>query len=112
MAVSGKIYVIVGRTGEYSDASEWPVCWRGTLAEAEAVIAVLQQQADDFKKWEDDPENQGHAYSKEGESRRAAMLDPSFACDYTGTTYCVWAVQDDPRATTTNNSEAGEGSHE
>lgn len=90
-----KIYVIVGSTGEYSDKNEWPVCFRFTLDEANQVIVELQRQADEFKRWADEPEN--NAYSKEGEAKRAAMLDPSFSCDYTGTTYHVWTVCEDPR---------------
>ncbi len=91
-----KIYVIIGRTGEYSDMNEWPVCWRSSLAEAEAVIAELQKQADEYKRWAD-ADDDGDHYGKAGEQRRAAMLDPSFSCDYTGTTYHVWAVCEDPR---------------
>ncbi len=92
-----KIYVIVGRTGEYSDMSEWPVCWRGSLAEAEAVIVELQRQADAYVEWKNSDEGTMEHHGSEGEARRAAMLDPSFASDYTGTTYHVWAVCEDPR---------------
>ncbi len=90
-----KIYVVIGRTGEYSDRAEWPVCWRATLAEAEQVIAVCNKQAREYKRWADSPE--GDTYGREGELRRAAVLDPSFACDYTGTTYSVWSICEDPR---------------
>lgn len=91
-----KIFVVVGRTGEYSDASEGPVCWRSSLGEAETVIAELQRQADEYKRWYD-ADCDGEVYGAAGEQRRAAMLDPSFACDYPGTSYRVWTVCEDPR---------------
>ncbi len=91
-----KIYVIIGWTGEYSDMSEWPVCWRSSLAEAEAVIVELQRQADEYARWLKTDDDSDH-YGRSGEQRRAAMLDPSFSCDYSGASYYVWAVCEDPR---------------
>jgi hypothetical protein len=87
-----KIYVVVGRTGEYSDRSEWPVCWRESLADADAFVAKLEAEAVAFKKWED--ENPGEYM--DADRRKSAMTDPMFACDYTGTTYYVWTVERDP----------------
>jgi hypothetical protein len=93
-----KIYVIIGSTGEYSDHSEWPVCWRSTLAEAEQVVAVCNAEAAAFKRWmDDDQDHLERRYGKAFEEYRAKMLDPSCTVDYTGTTYLVWVVCEDPR---------------
>ena len=91
-----KIYVVIGKTGEYSDRSEWPVCWRDSLEDAQAVVAKLDAEAAEFKRFEDSEE--GMSNYAEQDKRKAAMTDPSFSCDYTGTTYHVWAVDKEARS--------------
>jgi hypothetical protein len=89
-----KIYLVIGRTGEYSDRSEWPVCWRESLSDAEQIVAKLNAEAAAFKEWDDDAER--YSGDAERNERMKAMTDPSFSCDYTGTTYSTWAVEREP----------------
>ena len=87
-----KIYVVIGRTGEYSDSREWPVMWRHTLADAEACVAQLNEEARAFMA----RHGKYAPWEAEQEFRKTA-LDPQASFDYTGTSYHVWAVLDDPR---------------
>jgi len=89
-----KIYVVIGATGEYSDKSEWPVCWRSTLAEAELVVQVCNREAAEYKRWDD--AHYGAVEWDEKQAKLAKMFDPYFVCDYTGTTYHVWTIEEDP----------------
>jgi hypothetical protein len=90
--IDRKIYIVIGATGEYSDHSEWPVTWCKTLPEAESVVAKLNAEAAAFKQWDrEQPDDWSY---DERDRRMKAMTDPSFACDYTGTTYHVWTVSD------------------
>lgn len=87
------IYVVIGECGEYSDNTQWPVLWRHTKEDAEVAIDQLNREALEFKRIYD-----ASADLVDVEAYRATMLDPSFASDYTGTKYHVWAIADDPRA--------------
>ncbi len=53
--MSDAIYLVIGRTGEYSDRSEWTVCWFPTREEAEAHRDLCQRESDglDSDAWND-----------------------------------------------------------
>lgn len=88
------IYVVEGRTGEYSDRSEWIVCYRVSREDAERVRVVCQEQADAwFEKYKNSP---GYPDADDAEEAKGWMLDPWFGCDYTGTQYVVIEVPEDP----------------
>ena len=84
------IFVVVGSTGEYSDHTEWPVCWRHTAEDARAVAEKLEAEADEFQRYRGE---------EDYDARRAGMLDAGFQDSYTSTRYTVWTVLDDPRGT-------------
>lgn len=105
-----KIYIVIGHTGEYSDASEWPVCWRPSLAEAEQVVALCNAEAAQFKRWMDSDD--GSYGGKTWEEYRSRMFDPSCSVDYTGTSYHVWTVCEDPSEDRPQRPAPGAGSGE
>jgi hypothetical protein len=89
-----KLYVVIGSSGEYSDHSEWPVCWRSTIEEAQLVVEQCQREAEAFQRWHN--AEMVPDWSEE-QRRKAAMLDQSFTHGYTGTRYYVWTIPEDPR---------------
>lgn len=88
------LWVVYGTTGEYSDHSEWFVCWQPTQEMAEKMCTAFQEQADEFKAKFDKHER----HSDAAIGWRATMLDPWFHMYYTGTDYHVAPMHDDPRA--------------
>lgn len=96
------IYVIIGSTGEYSDRSEWPVCWRTAKEDAQQVVEVCSTQAKAWEAFRDSPEGieQGFSrYHSIDAEHLSKMFDKQFRCDYTGTSYYIWEVPDDPTET-------------
>lgn len=87
-----KIYIVIGSTGEYSDHTEWPVGWCSTIEKANALVAKLDAEAKAFREWDNACDS--HDHWKLREERMRSMSDPSFSCDYTGTTYSVWTVEE------------------
>jgi hypothetical protein len=90
---SHKIYVIIGSCGEFSDHREWPVTWRPTLKEAEAVVEILKAQAFEYHTLHERNMYRHDFY--EDYDLRPTMLDPLFSHDYSGTEYCIWTIADD-----------------
>jgi len=90
------VWIITGTCGEYSDRSWWTVCWRMTEAEARAVVEVMNAEAATFKLWLDSDD--GVTYGPKFGVGRAAMADPYFQTDFTGTKYTCEALADDARA--------------
>lgn len=82
------IYIVFGKTGEYSDRSEWLVA--AYTEEADAKLHV--EKATEYA-------NAWHAFSKSDEfmdlewvdrqdrEKAANPMDSAFSCDYTGTQY-------------------------
>lgn len=97
------IYVVVGASGEYSDRTEWFVCYRVDEAEAQRVAEICQAQSDEFNDWAVE-KGWSPAYergrSAAGMRRRLGMLDPWWHYSYysprEGATYSVAKVCDDP----------------
>ncbi|MBA3843621.1 MAG: hypothetical protein H0X39_13600 [Actinobacteria bacterium] len=88
------IWIIVGQCGEYSDHTQWNVCWRQTEAEALAVVAVLNGEAVDAKIEYDATDYDWTTADK----RAKTMADPFYQNDYTETKYHCEALADDARA--------------
>ena len=81
-----EIYVVVGQTGEYSDAQEWLVCAHTTKKEAEDRIKSLYALAKKHGVCKT-----GYFTSTKHEKleafRNAAGGDPNAKLDYTGIRY-------------------------
>jgi hypothetical protein len=90
--VSDSIFLVTGQCGEYSDRSEWIVCWFPTEAEAVAYAELCRSQylalTEDDKhelRWQDP-----------NTFRSKVAADPYFTTDYTGTTYDVQQCERGP----------------
>lgn len=81
--MSDVIYVVFGVTGEYSDRSEWPVCWYESRPEAEAHAKAARRYALEIAASDD-----YDLRFKEG----ANPFDPHMRIYYTGTDYSVAEV--------------------
>lgn len=77
-----KIFIVMGRTGEYSDSREWVVCAFVSEAEAKDYVDKCSKMADELMV------RRGSRYSYNFEPD-LNPLDPYFQMDYTGTSY--WA---------------------
>lgn len=86
--MSKSIFIVVGTCGEYSDRSDWNVCWYPTKAQADAFAAKCTAADADL--------GVSDRYDSESETVAASMikrLDPSWSTDYTGTRYYVCEVR-------------------
>jgi hypothetical protein len=87
-----KAYVVMGRTGEYSDRSEWAVCAYTKEDDAKAHMAKAQEYSDAWKAFKDTQEYVDLNWNEANERIKSANpMDPEFSCDYTGTDY--WFVE-------------------
>ncbi len=77
------VFLVVGRTGEYSETSEWVVC-------AYAEKETAQQHADLANKAAEGSENMDWDEQEKLESE--FIYDRGIECNYTGTTYKVQEV--------------------
>lgn len=75
-----ELYVVVGTCGEYSDRSEWLVCWFDTEHAARDFAAGAKRVADDLVATGVDRWEMSHP------------INPGFRSDYTGTDYTVARV--------------------
>ncbi len=84
------IHVVMGTCGEYSDRSEWPVCWYVAQQAAQEhvhlahrrareIAAMIEKAGLDRFQVHDDPQ-----YKNE--------FDPDMKTDYTGTDYFIYNV--------------------
>ena len=91
-AVSPKLYVVCGATGEYSDRSEWTTWAFPTEATARAYVEFLNRYRQEIggppdDRWDfEEPSEYGRWLAK---MRR---FDPGFSEDYTGTSWFVSEV--------------------
>ena len=81
------IYVVMGRTGEYSDRSEWGVVAFKNEEAAKQHVEKATHRAKELEatkpsQWED---LQAHLKKNE--------FDPNMELDYTGTSYYYMAVE-------------------
>lgn len=76
-----KIYLVRGRTGEYSDSCEWYVCAYESKESADAHAEALGKQTAHSDQW-----------SWEKRFAFKTSLDRGFQCDYNGTSYEVVEV--------------------
>lgn len=82
------VYVVFGRTGEYSDRSEWAVVAYTREDDAKQHVLKATGYAEAWRTrtrqddWVDlDWEEQ------QRQEKSANPMDPAFSCDYTGTDY-------------------------
>lgn len=103
------VWVVVGRTGEYSDAHEWAFGYYVTEAEAEVAAEALEYAFRVFLGGSegplpmdpDDKERTGYyktATTKVLDKAEKSMksIDPDFSLDYTGTCYEVCKIRPGP----------------
>jgi len=101
------VYVVIGHTGEWADASTWNVCFKETREEAEVVLARCQKEANEYFKFRQKKRPQksflrrlsrfeDEEYRAQEEGLRNAMFDKWFQCDYTGTRYRIDTLSTDP----------------
>ncbi len=86
--MSAKVYIVIGDTGEYSDRTEWPVIAYMDENKAVAHVARLDTWLVENKV----SRNHGDVLSYEERDNLKTPDDPHFSSDYTGTRYCVMAV--------------------
>ncbi len=78
----GKVYIVYGSSGEYSDRTEWAVAVVETEDDAKAYVAALDEQ------YKQIPQEMHEArWCHEDEMKAIMTLDPCFESDYTGTHY-------------------------
>lgn len=82
--MTGPIFLVVGTCGEYSDRSEWDVCWFPTKEQAEAYAQKCREA--DAGLGSDRYDSDTVAASM------IRRLDPAWSTDYTGTQYSVVEV--------------------
>jgi hypothetical protein len=99
------VYIVMGRTGEYSDRREWPVraflkeigaeLLRNELLELTRAMGCGRgdEKARDFPMYyiEDIDTEAEYAHLREPWAKMK-LLDPQFKVDYTGTDYTIWSV--------------------
>lgn len=78
----GKIYLLTGNTGEYSDYREWTVCAYTNRADAEAHMTLLDAMAKSVQMRS--LEDYDARIKAEEEIRAAEHGDPDACIDYTG----------------------------
>lgn len=83
------IYVVYGSTGEYSDHTEWSVCyyWDKHRAENHAQLA---------NSWlkENDVYGAASWHAREAALKKKNPYDPNMSIDYTGTLYDVHELKE------------------
>jgi len=77
-----EIYCVIGATGEYSDSTEWVVCWLENEAEASKYAKLAEARAKELF------ENDDTRYDYQGLNQ----YDPQMLMYYTGTTYSAVKV--------------------
>ena len=89
-----KIWIVSGTTGEYSSRSEWVVCAYTAEADAAAHVAKASQYAEAWHAFTQTPEFERMDWHSGRKLMRSSNpMDPSFSCDYTGTTYEIQEVE-------------------
>lgn len=79
------VYVVFGRTGEYSDQQEWPVRAFRTAEAAQALQDRCNAYAQEGKRRDLDWDERDQYCAGNPE-------DPSMQMDYTGTEYLVYTI--------------------
>lgn len=102
------VWVVVGRTGEYSDAHEWAFGYYATEVEADAAAGELERAFRVFLGGPEGPlsmckDTEWLGYYQTVGTRildkaQKAMesIDPEFSLDYTGTCYEVREIRPGP----------------
>ena len=81
--MSIQVYVVIGSTGEYSDYMQWYVCAYQDKSRADKHAQAAYDEAVKI-----DKERKSRYHSP----TRTNPYDPKMRMDYTGTKYCVDAV--------------------
>lgn len=77
-----RLWIVYGSCGEYSDRTEWAVAIVDCEDDAKLMVTMLQQQYLNIPQ-----EMRENRWDHEDEMKAIMSLDPSFQCDYTGTSY-------------------------
>lgn len=89
--MSHDLWIVQGSSGEYSDRTEWPVCWFATEEEAVRYARLLEGADESLGADRDDWRKRD-----EVKARMARAGDPNWRSDYTGTRYSVYSVPAGP----------------
>ncbi len=86
------IYIVEGRTGEYSDHREWPV---KAFVSEEKAQEFVEKVSEEYRKIRDSYGGGGDRfwYSRWLRDGEQNPLDPDMQTDYTGTTYSYYSVE-------------------
>ncbi len=90
-----EVYIVYGRTGEYSDFREWAVCAYATKESADEHAALANKRSGELDKWKCPDCEYGWKYHLGActTPRPFNEYDEEFALDYTGTDYVVGPVK-------------------
>lgn len=87
MSKTSKIYVVIGSCGEYSDHSEWPVCYFTKEEDAKEYVVKCTEIGNKIRAGE--PGFYNYAYIQQNPH----PLDPQFRWDYSGFNYNYYCVE-------------------
>lgn len=85
----GKVWVVMGSTGEYSDHREWFIGF-GTEIEAKERVEFLSSKARELKLCEGNLERDYEV--RRGNEKAMLEYDSAFQCDYTGSNYTAFGL--------------------
>jgi hypothetical protein len=106
--VVATIYVVIGSSGFWADATTWNVCFKSTKEEADAVCKLCQEQADEYTRWYKKKRPisrsffkrhtplQEEEFAAEEQAKREAMFDKWFSWDRDGAKYVVHTLAENP----------------
>lgn len=104
------IYIVLGSSGEWADATTWNVCFRSTAEEAEEIRKLCQAQADEYCRWhrkkrpisksffKRHSQLENDEFAAEEKAKRDAMFDKWFSWDRDGAKYYVHTLSENPTA--------------
>lgn len=102
------IYIVIGSSGEWADATTWNVCFKTTKEEAEEVRKLCQEQADEYCRWHKKRRPLSRSFFKrhsqlendefaaEDKAKRDLMFDKWFSYDRDGAKYYVDSLSENP----------------
>lgn len=83
-----KVFVVFGKTGEYSDRSEWPVCAYSSEDDAKTHVTKAQEYSDAWRARTQQDDWLDIDFEEQERALKAANpMDPCFSSDYIGTEY-------------------------
>ena len=88
----GTIYVVMGSTGEYSDRTEWSVCYYTNEESAKEHVKAATRRAKEIKFRADEDDIATCLLEDQTEAKYKNSMDPNMRMYYTGTRYYYMTV--------------------